>query len=295
LTRKLTRLAAAVLVALAAAAAAVAAPGTPDVSQMALRATDIPGAKVTNQGVEDVDQGYEAGYSRSLAPKTPWGRSKIVFVASEVDLANTADGATADFADLQQGFRTQKGRDAFAMVMAKAIAGKNTKRSSVAVGKLRTPKLGDAAVELPVSVKLKKGRAYFSVLFFRIDRAFVFHLVAGLRPIAANDSVVLGTFVTTHIGEGLVPLPVSAPSIAGTAQQGQTLTATAGTWGNRPQLSYQWQSCDAAGACADIAGATASTYVVGAADAGKTLRVVEKATNRFGTATAQSAATAAVV
>jgi hypothetical protein len=293
LTRKLTRLAAAVLVALAAAAAAVAAPGTPDVSQMALRATDIPGAKVTTQGVQRVE-GYEAAYSRSLAPKAPWGRSKIVFVVSEVDLANTADGATSDFADVQREFRTQKARDAFAMVMAKAIAGKNTKRSSVAVGKLRAPKIGDTAVELPVSVKLKKGRAYFSVLFFRLDRAVVFHLVAGLRPIVANDSVVLGTFVTSHIGEGLVPLPVTAPAITGTAQQGQTLTATAGTWGNTPQLSYQWQSCDAAGACADIAGATASTYVVGAADAGKTLRVVEKATNRFGTATAQSTATAVI-
>jgi peptidoglycan/LPS O-acetylase OafA/YrhL len=71
LTRRFTRLAAAVLVALAAAAAAVAAPGTPDVSQMALRSTDIPGAKVTSQGVEDVDQGYEAGYSRSLAALVP--------------------------------------------------------------------------------------------------------------------------------------------------------------------------------------------------------------------------------
>jgi hypothetical protein len=295
LIRMFTRLAAAVLVALAAAAAAVAAPGTPDVSQMALRSTDIPGAKVTSQSVEDVDQGYEAGYSRSLAPKTPWGRSKIVFVASEVDLAISADTATADFADLQQEFRTQKGRDAFAMVMAKAIAGKNTKRSSVGVGKLRSPQIGDAAVELPVSVKLKKRRAYFSVLFFRVDRAVVFHLVAGLRPIAVNDSVALGTFVTSHIGEGLVPLPVTAPTIAGTAQQGQTLTATAGSWGNTPQLSYQWQSCDAAGACADIAGATTSTYVVGAADAGKTIRVVETAKNRFGTATAQSTSTVAVV
>jgi hypothetical protein len=52
---------------------------------------------------------------------------------------------------------------------------------------------------------------------------------------------------------------------------------------------------DAGGAaCADIAGATGQTYVVGPADAGKTVRVVEKATNRFGTATAESTPTTAV-
>ena len=293
MTRTFTRLAAALAVALAAAAAAVAAPGTPDVSQMALRAADIPGAKVASQSADKLE-GYEASYTRSLQPKAPWGRSKIVFIASEVDLATTQEAATADFGDLQKGLRTQKGRTAYAMFLAKAFAGKNVKRTSVAVGTPRAPHVGDAAVELPLSIKLKTGRAYFSAFFFRVERVVVTHIVLGLRPIAAADTLVLATFVSSHIGEGLVPLPVTAPAIAGVAQQGQTLTATAGSWGNTPQLSYQWQSCDAAGACVDIAGATAQTYVVGATDAGKTLRVVEKATNRFGTATAQSAPTAAV-
>ena len=91
------------------------------------------------------------------------------------------------------------------------------------------------------------------------------------------------------------PVNTSPPTISGTAQQGQTLTATAGSWGNKPQLGYHWQRCDAAGAgCTDIAGAAASTYAVTPAEVGATLRVVEKATNRFGTATAQSAQTAVV-
>lgn len=60
-------------------------------------------------------------------------------------------------------------------------------------------------------------------------------------------------------------------------------------------FAYQWQHCDAAGAnCADIAGATAQTYGVTAADVGTTLRVVVKASNRFGVATATSAQTTAV-
>ena len=60
-------------------------------------------------------------------------------------------------------------------------------------------------------------------------------------------------------------------------------------------LTYQWQHCDATGAnCADIAGATSTTYVVQPTDAGGTLKVNETATNRFGTATGTSAVTAVV-
>ena len=47
------------------------------------------------------------------------------------------------------------------------------------------------------------------------------------------------------------------------AEDGSTLTADHGTWtGTTPiTYTYQWQRCDAAGAnCADIAGATGSTY-----------------------------------
>src|SRR5206468_839261 len=102
--------------------------------------------------------------------------------------------------------------------------------------------------------------------------------------------------IGTHVVEGLTPVSVAAPSLSGTTQQGQTLTASAGTWSNSDvTLSYQWQRCDASGgACADVAGATAPTYTAGAADAGATLRVVVTGNNRFGTSTAQSAATAVI-
>src|SRR6185436_3257797 len=58
------------------------------------------------------------------------------------------------------------------------------------------------------------------------------------------------------------PANTAAPSISGTAQQGQTLTESHGTWTNSPtSFSYQWQRCDSAGAnCAPISSATASTY-----------------------------------
>jgi chitodextrinase len=92
------------------------------------------------------------------------------------------------------------------------------------------------------------------------------------------------------------PSNTALPAVSGTAQVGQTLTATPGTWsGNPTTFAYQWQRCDAAGAsCASIAGATSQTYVPVDSDAGSTLRVAVTARTPLGTATATSAPTAVV-
>jgi hypothetical protein len=90
------------------------------------------------------------------------------------------------------------------------------------------------------------------------------------------------------------PVNTAAPTISGTPEQGQTLTAEPGTWTGTAPISYgyQWRRCDADGAaCADIAGAAGAGYGVAAADVGRTLRVAVTATNDAGAATATSAAT----
>ncbi len=87
------------------------------------------------------------------------------------------------------------------------------------------------------------------------------------------------------------------PVVAGTLRDGQTLSATAGTWTGTPVIAfgYQWRRCDAAGnGCADIAGATSATYTQVAGDVGGTLRVVVTGTNAAGSASATSAATGVV-
>lgn len=93
------------------------------------------------------------------------------------------------------------------------------------------------------------------------------------------------------------PVNTVPPAIAGTAQVGQTLTASPGTWTGAPtSFAYQWQRCDAAGAnCVDIPGATAATYVVTAADVGFTLRVRVTASNAAGSAAATSPPTPVVI
>jgi hypothetical protein len=89
------------------------------------------------------------------------------------------------------------------------------------------------------------------------------------------------------------PRNTSAPMIAGTAREGNTLTAHNGNWANSPTaFAYQWQRCAPDGSgCTDIAGATKSTYALTSADVDHTVRVGVTASNADGQASASSAVT----
>jgi hypothetical protein len=89
------------------------------------------------------------------------------------------------------------------------------------------------------------------------------------------------------------PVNTTLPTISGTPRVGQTLTASNGTWTNSPTAyQYQWQRCRADGAgCVAVAGATEKTYVLVAADAGRTMRVRVLAVNADGATGARSAPT----
>jgi hypothetical protein len=96
--------------------------------------------------------------------------------------------------------------------------------------------------------------------------------------------------------DAATPTNNSPPTISGTAQDGQTLTASHGEWsGKSLDFSYQWLRCNnVGGSCAAISGATAQTYKLVGADVGHTMRVFVTATNKDGSGTAQSSATAVV-
>ncbi len=93
------------------------------------------------------------------------------------------------------------------------------------------------------------------------------------------------------------PSNTSAPTIAGTAKEGSTLTADKGEWnGTQPiDFSYQWQRCDKSGiSCSNISGASKQTYVLTSADVGNTVRVRVTATNSASKTTAYSRPSAVV-
>jgi PKD repeat protein len=117
---------------------------------------------------------------------------------------------------------------------------------------------------------------------------------------AAQPFTIVADTINVQNGASSTPSPPVnsyVPTISGTAQDGQTLNASPGSWtGTQPiSYAYQWQRCDSSGAnCGPIDGATSATYQVVAADVGGTLRVAVAATNSVGSATATSNPTAIV-
>lgn len=119
----------------------------------------------------------------------------------------------------------------------------------------------------------------------------IFALVADLYARTAGTAPgtveVMGGFILPGAGNGTaVPFAMGLPTITGTLQLGQVLSASQGAWSGSPtSYAYQWGRNGAA-----IAGATASTYTVQSADLGAQLTVTVTASNAAGSATATSVA-----
>lgn len=80
------------------------------------------------------------------------------------------------------------------------------------------------------------------------------------------------------------------PSITGTAEVGETLTADEGTWNGSPtSYSFQWLR-----GTVPIAGADEDTYVIVEDDVGEQLAVLVTATNALGSVSALSDPTSVV-
>jgi hypothetical protein len=125
---------------------------------------------------------------------------------------------------------------------------------------------------------------------------------AGMRislSVTASNSVGSQTATTamTLVVQAVSPDNMDIPTITGTAQKGQTLTASTGTWGGTPQISfaYSWQRCDSTGAgCVAISGAGGQSYSPTVSDIGSTIRVKVTGSNAAGSSSALSDATASV-
>jgi alpha-tubulin suppressor-like RCC1 family protein len=114
--------------------------------------------------------------------------------------------------------------------------------------------------------------------------------------ISANGAGKTLSFKVVKATAGSKPANTSLPTISGTAKQGQTLTASRGSWSHSPTAyAYRWDRCVTSGAiCADIGGATSSTYVLVLGDVGSTMRVIVTAKNAHGLTSATSSKTAVV-
>ena len=94
------------------------------------------------------------------------------------------------------------------------------------------------------------------------------------------------------------PVNTVAPSLTGSAQDGQTLKVANGTWTGMATITYayQWQlSTDGGASWSNIAAATGSSYTLPAGSAGDVVRALVNGTNADGSSQASSAASAVIV
>jgi hypothetical protein len=116
----------------------------------------------------------------------------------------------------------------------------------------------------------------------------------GQLRFGANNAVV-DTLTWTAQGDGgevkppflvsTAPPPVNsvAPVISGTAETGETLSCTTGTWSNTPtSYSYDWQYDQGGGSYVTVGAADASTLVLLEAWESSSIRCVVTATNGLG-------------
>jgi hypothetical protein len=117
----------------------------------------------------------------------------------------------------------------------------------------------------------------------------------GLNFVAA----VVVALVAAGTSLAAAPMNSAVPRVSGYPHAGYVLSASNGTWaGSLLTFTYRWQACtDRAdvGTCADIGGATRSTYTPVVGDAGKGIRVKVTAVNKAReSGSAYSAITASV-
>lgn len=105
----------------------------------------------------------------------------------------------------------------------------------------------------------------------------------------------LGLASVTSAAVQVAPVSVEPPTITGTPNVGETLTAQNGTWENTPtSYRYRWLRCDANGVGCLFIPAASKTYRIASADAGHRLRVRVTAANADGATSVRSEPTAAV-
>jgi hypothetical protein len=262
---------------------------------MAVSPEDLgAGAKVKRQGYVRPDKDSLAEYDREFRELTvKLGGKRLTGIEDDVTLLRTTDDADVLIDSLRLGVGLAS--DELGKSFAKESGIKVTYTK---IGKATQLGVGDNSVAAVIRIGTRLGELRIVIGVVRvgqIDSAFYF---VGLPrgKVGIPDAKLLARRTVAHIRATLVPANTAAPTISGTAQAGQTLSALPGTWLSFPTgYTYQWQRCDVAGAnCMALPGATSLTYVPTHDDVGATLEVVVTAQNPYGTATATTASTGVV-
>ena len=302
--RRLPVAVAAILAVLVAAGADAAVPpsGGPDLSTMALAANDLgPGARISAQGYRTPTEPAVASYEREFGPGVRLGGRPVLVVANTNDAFPDAGTAAQIFGELKDGLGTTAKRTAFGKAVVQgfnADSGGALRATLVGVGNLVPIPLGQGAFRILIRMKTRIGTLDLALGALLLDRALGLVVLASYPKkhiAAATTAAALGK-LAPHFQYGFTVRNLTPPTIAGTPQAGQTLTADPGQWGGAPSsFAYQWSRCDANGAnCTPIAGAVGQTYVLGTAEVGTRVSVTVTAANTVTSQAMPAAATTAV-
>lgn len=270
-------------------------PGSPDLAAMALTVGDLPpGARIDAQRYYR-DPDYVASYERDFeVPGTRLGRSRLVAVSETLDVERTVSQATTTFSFARVLFSGRQG----ARLVKAILVEEGIPADSVAVGRIRQPRIGHGAIYIPITFRSAGTKLPLALVLFRFDRVLGSLALVGFPrgTLYAPDAYRLTRVAVARVTAGLVPVNVTPPTVTGTAQPGQVLTAARGMWsGDQLTYAYQWERCLPTGSgCVAIAGATAATYTPTTGDLASSLRVTVTARNRLRSASSSSAVGAAV-
>ncbi len=285
------------------ASAAGSGPQGPDLPSMGLAASDFAaGASVRAEGFRSPASPAIAEYDRLFRPGLRFGGHPILSAESIVYEFGDIGTTTRVFDSARSVLNTRAGRRALFKALIASVPRRERLKTSAAIAAPVSIAVGHGAFRILARFTLKSGSkiAWFEVAFVlqRLDRA-VGALAFASYPgehIPASVAVLAARKVGSHFQSAFTIRNLTAPSVSGNAQQGQTLTTNSGSWAGAPSgFTYQWARCDPAGAnCAAIPGATAQTYALGTADAGARISVTVTAANSVTTSSLVSVPTVPV-
>jgi hypothetical protein len=262
---------------------------------MVLVPSDLGGAKISQQGYYK-DSGFPSviSFGREFDEGSV-GATDLLGADSEAEIGTSVRSTTVFLGTIKRVYGTKKFRTALKKQFAKEFGDTFGLVSNPQVGRPRPIGLGAGSFDLLVTFRLLSLRTEIHLTVFRVERVVGVLGTFGAPGNRVPRSVIrrLGNVMVTRMLAQLVPKNTVPPTVSGTAQVGQTLTATSGTWSGSPtSFDYRWQHCDQAGSsCSDIPGATASTYTLTDADAANGIRVAVTAHNSAGSGTTVSAVT----
>ena len=277
-------------------AQAAGQPDEPDLQAMALDVSDFDGgAVVDSQGFPTPPPPFVGEYERFFKSGAHLAGRRLLYAAN-IDLTlDDASTAQAAYSAFLQELSSPAGRRQFAGLMLANLrksTGGRVKLRSISAAPPVALQLGQGAFGLAIVLRINVGWVEFALTGLRVDR------VIGLIGMSAYPRARLtsgpATLATARLAKrftaGFMLHNTVAPTVVGTPQQGQALTADPGHWAGGPDsFTYQWNRCTAAGTpCAPIAGATAQTYVPTPADSGSRLSVTVTASNSISQSSATS-------